>query len=239
VTSNTHPIHIKICGITNIEDARVAIEAGADLLGFILYPQSPRYITPEKMHEIIRELRDQPPISPNLPKSPPSPKISNFPALVGVFVHEPITRIQAILDQTGLDYAQLHSDETPETLAQLQGRAFKALRPTDEATALVEAARYAGLGPSGGPALMIDAYDPHAYGGTGKQADWRAAAAVVRRHRGLLLAGGLTPANVAEAIRTVRPWGVDVGSGVEAAPGRKDHEKVRAFIGRAKAAGSE
>jgi phosphoribosylanthranilate isomerase len=230
VIDNTHSIRIKICGITNLEDARAAIEAGADLLGFILYPPSPRYITPEMVYEIINDIRRQ------HAKSPYSP---NLPAFVGVIVQEPVTRIQAILEQTGLDYAQLHSDESAETLARLQGRAFKALRPTGEAMALADAARYAGLGPAGGPALLIDAYDPHAYGGTGKRSDWRAAAVVARRHCGLLLAGGLTPENVAEAIRTVHPWGVDVSSGVEAAPGRKDHEKVRAFIANTRTAGPE
>jgi phosphoribosylanthranilate isomerase len=226
--TNTKPVHIKICGITNIADARAASEAGADLLGFILYPKSPRYVPPETISLIIQALRDAHAKIPN-PQSP-------IPKFVGVFVHEPVARIRAILDQTGLDYAQLHSDEPPDALAQLQGRAFKALRPTDATTALAEAARFAGLGPASGPSLLIDAHDPHAYGGTGQQADWCAAAAVARRHPGLLLAGGLTPANVAEAVRTVRPWGVDVSSGVEATPGRKDHEKVRAFVRNCRAA---
>lgn len=210
-------IRVKICGITNLEDARVALEAGADLLGFILYPKSPRFVEPAAIADILKAIRDQSPVS-HLPKT------------VGVFVNEPAERILAILDQTGLDYAQLHSDEPPAMLAQLAGRAFKALRPTSSQEALSQAATFAPLGPPSGPTLLIDAYDPNAYGGTGQRADWKAAAAIAQRHPGLLLAGGLTPANVAAAIRTVRPWGVDVSSGVEAAPGCKDHAQVRAFI---------
>jgi phosphoribosylanthranilate isomerase len=160
--------------------------------------------------------------------SPPVPKF------VGVFVNEPAEQVADILKLTGLDYAQLHSDEPPEMLAHLGGKAFKVLRPSDAEGALPEAARFAPLGPAGGPSLLIDAYDAKAYGGTGKTANWQAAAVVAQRYPGLLLAGGLTPENVAEAIRMVQPWGVDVSSGVEAAPGRKDQAKVRAFIENAK-----
>lgn len=221
-------IHVKICGITNLEDARVAIEAGADLLGFNLYFKSPRFVEPTTIAEILKEMASQKPVP-----SPQSP-VSKPLKTVGIFVNEPIERILAVLDQTGLDYAQLHSDEPPEALAQLRGRGFKALRPTGADEALAQAATYAPLGPIGGPALLIDAYDPTTYGGTGKIADWQAAAAIARQHPGLLLAGGLTPENVAAAIRTVQPWGVDVSSGVEVAPGQKDHAKVRAFVAAAK-----
>lgn len=230
-------IQVKICGITNLADARVAVAAGADLLGFILYAKSPRYIEPEKVAEIIRDLRLEIRDWRLETSLRVQSSVSNLqpPKFVGVFVHEPIERIQQLLGETGLDYAQLHSDETPDALAALAGRAFKALRPTSHEQALAEADQFAPLGPLPGPALMIDAHDPNAYGGTGKTADWHAAAAIARQHPGLLLAGGLTPINVAAAIGIVQPWGVDVSSGVEAAPGQKDHAKVRAFIAAAKA----
>jgi phosphoribosylanthranilate isomerase len=232
-------IHVKICGITNLVDAQVAVAAGADLLGFILYPKSPRYVAPAVIREIIREIRrletgESTSLHSPVSQSPLSSLHSPLPKFVGVFVHEPVEQIAARLILCSLDYAQLHSEEPPEALAALAGRAFKAVRPTSPAEALAEAARFAPLGPTPGPALMIDAHDPTAYGGTGKTADWQAAAAVARQHPGLLLAGGLTPATVAQAIRTVQPWGVDVSSGVEARPGCKDHDKVRAFVAAAR-----
>ena len=208
---------VKICGTTNLEDALAAVEAGADLLGFILYAKSPRYVAPAMVAEIVAGVR----------AAVPAP-----PRFVGVFVNAPPDEVLAVLAQTGLDLAQLHGDEPAAALAALQGRGFKAVRPTglDDALALAEA--YAALG--AGPDLLIDAYAPHAYGGTGQRADWTAAAAVAQRVPHLLLAGGLTPENVAAAVEAVKPWGVDVASGVEASPGRKDHAKVRAFVAAAK-----
>jgi phosphoribosylanthranilate isomerase len=223
------PIQVKICGLTNLEDARVAIGAGADLLGFILFPKSPRYVSPEQVGVILQELQTQ-----RFAGEGAAATARHFPRTVGVFVNEPVEQVAQILAQTGLDYAQLHGDETPALLLRLTGRAFKALRPQDQAEALQAAQQFAPLGPPTGPTLMIDAFDPAAYGGTGKQADWHAAAAVAQQYPGLLLAGGLTPENVAAAIRTVQPWGVDVSSGVEASPGRKNHERVRAFVQAAK-----
>ena len=117
----------------------------------------------------------------------------------------------------------------------LDGRGYKALRPATGQQATVEAATYAGLGPKDGPRWLLDAYNPAAYGGTGQRADWSTAARLARSHPGLLLAGGLTPENVAAAINAVHPWGVDVASGVERARGRKDHELVRKFVETAKA----
>ena len=228
--------YIKICGITNVDDARVAIEAGADLLGFILYPKSPRYVAPVKIAEILKEIRDWRPETGAQRTGGLQTLDPSLPRMVGVFVNEPVERILAILDQTGLDYVQLHSEEPPDMLMRLAGRAFKALRPTSADEALAQAALYAPLGPPGGPTLMVDAHDPNAYGGTGKTADWQAAAALARRHPDLLLAGGLTADNVAAAIEIVQPWGVDVSSGVEVAPGKKDHRKVRAFVAAVKAA---
>lgn len=208
---------VKICGITHVADAEVALAAGADMLGFICYAKSPRYLT---LHEIIAILSELRPLPPDR-------------RTVGVFVNESVDSVRSILAWTGLDLAQLHGDESPALLQQLDNRAFKALRCTDQAAAAIGADRFGHLGPPAGPDLLLDAYHPHAYGGTGQRADWRIAAAIARKHR-LLLAGGLTPDNVAEAITQVQPWGVDVSSGVEREPGRKDHEAVRAFIAAAK-----
>lgn len=223
-------IRVKVCGITNFADARAAIEAGADFLGFILYPKSPRYIAPEQIKDLGLEIRDW------VKQAPISNLQSRLPKLVGVFVNEPAGRVGEVLDFAGLDYAQLHGDETTEMLAQLAGRAFKAIGPPDAESAQSAADRFAPGGLDNGPQLLIDAYAPIQHGGTGKKADWNAAAAVARRYPRLLLAGGLTPANVAQAIRAVRPWAVDVSSGVEASPGRKDHDAVRAFVHTAKTA---
>jgi phosphoribosylanthranilate isomerase len=219
---------VKICGLTNLDDARVAVAAGADLLGFIFYAKSPRYVAPETVAEIVRALREDKKNksisqSPNLP-------ISQSPQFVGVFVNASVAEIQAVVAQVGLDFVQLHGNETAEWFAPLAGRAYKAVRPADAEAAQTQAAHFAPLSCVAGPALLIDAYDPKAYGGTGKQTDWHVAAQLARQHPRLLLAGGLTPENVAAAIDIVRPWGVDVASGVEAEPGRKDHEKVRRFV---------
>ena len=214
--------HVKICGTTNLDDAIVATDAGADLLGFILYPRSPRYVAPEAIASIVRGLREH---------------TVRVPILVGVFVNVAPVEIQETLAMTGLDLAQLHGDEPASAFAALHGRAFKALRPATRDQALTEADLYGTLGVTAGPQLLLDAYDPRAYGGTGQKADWDAAAAVAQRFDRMLLAGGLTPENVAEAVRAVRPWGVDVASGVETAPGRKDHAAVQRFVAAAKAGG--
>lgn len=214
--------HVKICGTTNLEDAIVATDAGADLLGFILYPKSPRYVAPEVIAAIVRGLRNH---------------SVRVPILAGVFVNVAPDEILATLAATGLDLAQLHGDEPASVFAALHGRAFKALRPATRDQALAEADLYGMLGVTAGPQLLLDAYDPRAYGGTGHKADWDAAAAVARRFDRMLLAGGLSPENVAEAVRAVQPWGVDVASGVEAEPGRKDHAAVRRFVAAAKAGG--
>ena len=138
--------------------------------------------------------------------------------------------------QTGLDLAQLHGDEDAATVARLEGRAFKALRLASPEEAAILADRYAPYPAPSAPQLMVDAYSPTAYGGTGAQADWTVARTLTNRVARLLLAGGLTQANVAAAIAAVSPWGVDVGSGVEASPSRKDHAKIRAFVAAAHAA---
>lgn len=198
-------IHIKICGITSLEDARAAVEAGADYLGFNFYPPSPRVIAPERCAEITAVLERE------------HPQVRR----VGVFVNMPVEDVQAILTSCDLHLAQLHGDETPEILAACEGRAFKAFRgvPAD----------VTGFARSQAPALLVDAAVKGAYGGTGVTADWSAAAALARQHA-LLLAGGLTAENVAAAVRQVQPWGLDAASGVESAPGKKDAAKMKAFV---------
>lgn len=213
-------VKVKICGLTNLTDAQVAVDAGADFLGFILYAKSPRYIAPAQVAELLANLT----------------RPSHLQC-VGVFVNTPIDEVSRILAQTGLDLAQLHGDESAQDVATLQGRGYKALRPKDtEATAdaIAKAALYTPYPSASTPQLLIDAYHPTAYGGTGHQADWSLAEDIVQNTSRLLLAGGLTADNVQSAIAAVSPWGVDVASGVEASPGRKDHTQVRAFIANAR-----
>jgi len=222
---------VKICGLTNFEDARVVAEAGADLLGFIFYEPSPRYIKPERVREIVSGLKalelpaegqDSKPVSYN----------PNQVTCVGVFVNMPLETVSQILEFCRLDGAQLHGEEPPEMVAFFNGRAFKALRPKSAQEAAGHLQTYfpsPPLAPSDLPHVLLDAYHPHLYGGTGQVGDWSLAARIAQQYA-VMLAGSLTPANVAEAIHQVNPWGVDVSSGVEAEKGRKDHEKVRAFI---------
>ncbi len=210
---------VKICGITNLDDALCAIEAGADLLGFIFYPKSPRAVTLDLARAIIADIRAR----------APQAQRARY---VGVFVNEAPAHISQMMDVAGLDYAQLSGDESPADLAAIGCRAYKAIRAWDDDSAAFIPARAAdGFLPD----LLLDAHHPTRYGGTGQRADASVAMHLARRCR-LLLAGGLTPDNVADAIRMIRPWGVDVASGVEAQPGKKDHAKVRAFIIAAKAA---
>jgi len=208
---------VKICGLTNLDDALLALEAGADLLGFVLYPKSPRGVSVSTVAEIAQALRCAPAFQ------------QRRPALVGVFVNEPPAAIQRALDEAGLDLAQLSGHEPPDDLRALGGRAYKAVR--SEADALLPE----DVPPAHPhrPDFLLDAVHPTLYGGSGQLADWSLAAKLAARYR-LLLAGGLTPDNVAAAIRAVRPWGVDVASGVEAAPGKKDPAKLRNFIQAAK-----
>lgn len=200
-------IAVKICGITNEKDAQVAVEAGADALGFIMYRKSPRWVDAAMVKRIIATL-------------PP------FVVPVGVFVNEEANVVRELMDTCGFGLAQLHGDE-PAAYCQDLGRpAMKAVRLKDRGTFLALAEFHGRANVRG---FVIDAFSDHAYGGTGHTVDWNLAAEVARSSP-VLLAGGLTPDNVAEAIRHVRPYGVDVSSGVEASPGKKDHAKVQAFI---------
>ena len=195
---------VKICGIKTVTDALAAMDAGADLIGFNFYPKSPRYIDVGTCRDIMSVMRRYGHIT-----------------YVGVFVNASVEEIRATIDTCGLSLAQLHGDETPEMLNTLDGKAFKAFRgvPAD----------VNGFARSESPALLVDAAVKGVYGGSGVTADWSAAAELAKKCP-LLLAGGLTPENVAEAVRRVRPWGVDVASGVETRTGEKDAAKISAFV---------
>ena len=228
---------VKICGITSYEDALCAAGAGADYLGFIFFKKSPRYVTPEAAGEITSRLTGH--ISASAPRPATGAGSRPLPRFIGVFVNEALAVVEETIQRAHLDYAQLHGEEPPAMLEALNGRGFKALRPTSAAEAGIDAEWYADLGPKDGPQLLIDAYDPKEYGGTGKRADWNAAADLCQTCPRLVLAGGLTPHNVAAAVEAVRPWAVDVSSGVEIKPGSKDPDKVRAFVSSAKGRGQQ
>lgn len=214
---------VKICGIARIEDALAAVDAGAEMLGFNFFPKSPRYVAPEHATEMARSVRS------HLP-NPESVR------LVGVFVNAPLAEVRRIVATATLDFAQLHGDEDMEYLKGLSGVGFRVVRPQTLHEALAGAATFAPLAPQqeDAPSLLLDAYSKAGYGGTGERTDWAWAAEVAQATPRLLLAGGITAVNVAEAIRVVRPWGVDVASGVESSPGIKDHAQIRAFIHAAK-----
>lgn len=212
---------VKICGITNLEDALVASDAGADYLGFVFYPPSSRAVDPHSVRKIAYHLLER----------------TQRPRLVGVFVDQSAEAIAATLDYCWLDLAQLSGDEAPSLIndvaSPLYGRCYKALRPLATAEAEAEAERYlppALPHPPSRPALLVDSYHPTMRGGTGETGDWLLSARLARNIPGLMLAGGLTVENVSEAVREVRPFAVDVASGVEASPGKKDHALVRRFI---------
>lgn len=200
-------VRVKICGITNIEDALQAVEAGADALGFVFHEKSPRYVFPEQAAAIVKAL-------------PP------FVQAVGLFVNAEPDFVNATLDQCRLDLAQLHGDEPPEYCDQVNRRVMKAFRVKDiESLDPIKNYRVAGH--------LLDAWSPAAYGGTGLTFNWDIAK-IAEKYGPVILAGGLTPDNVRQAVERVAPYAVDVSSGVEAAPGKKDPEKVREFIRQAK-----
>ena len=202
---------VKICGLTNLEDALLAVDCGASALGFV-FADSPRRISPDQAREIVRGL-------------PP------FVATVGVFVDERPSRVAEIAAQVGLAAVQLHGAEPPSALAQLgQWRVIKALHPR-KAADLEQLAGY-----STASAFLLDTYRPERAGGTGEAFDWTLARKAKDFGRPLILAGGLTVENVSEAIALVRPFAVDVCTGVEARPGRKDRDKVARFIAAAREA---
>ncbi len=204
------PPKVKICGITRVEDALAAVRLGADALGLNFWPGSKRYIAPAEARDIVRRL-------------PP------FVAAVGVFVNPTRDEVLRAQDASGIGVVQLHGDEPPALCASIPFPVVKAIRVTD-ARALAALSSYEVR------AFLLDA-SCAGYGGGGVAFDWRLAATAVAGEVPVILAGGLHPGNVAEAIRAVQPWAVDVATGVESAPGVKDSEKMRLFIENAKEEG--
>jgi phosphoribosylanthranilate isomerase len=204
-------VRVKICGVTNAEDAGLAVRCGADLIGLNFYPRSPRCVTLASALE-IRAV------------------IPATVQCVGVFVNAERQQIADLIERVPLDLIQFHGDEPPDALLGWRCKTIKAVRiaPDDPLPGVRQIpAQY----------LLLDTHRAGRYGGTGETFGWeRIASLIPRQEERLILAGGLTPDNVASAIRTVRPWAVDVASGVEATPGRKDPEKLRAFITNAKTA---
>jgi phosphoribosylanthranilate isomerase len=205
-------VKVKICGITNWKDAKHAIHEGADLLGFNFFERSPRYIEPARARRIVRRL----------PK-----RVS----AVGVFVNEGERRILEIARAVGLDYLQLHGDETPATVARLE-RSFPVIKAV-RVRKPFRAARLARFRDAN--ALLLDGFDRRLRGGTGKTFDWAIARRAKRRGR-IFLAGGLTPENIGQAIRAAKPYAVDVCSGVESRPGKKDAGRMNKLMSAVKAA---
>jgi len=200
-------VKIKICGITNLDDALTAVRYGADALGFVFYPQSPRAITPDKAKGIIKRL-------------PP------FVSTVGVFVDEDIDKLIEIVKETGLGVIQLHGSEDDgycQVLNNLNKKVIKAIKVKDLTD--LEPLRHYSVS-----AFLLDTYSPDSIGGTGRIFNWEIALEA-KRFGDIILAGGLTPENIEDAIKMVQPYGVDVASGVEGnVKGKKDYRKLRLFI---------
>lgn len=196
-------VRVKICGITNIDDALNAVQLGADALGFVFAP-SPRQVVASKIKVIIEKL-------------PP------WVSAVGVFVNEKPERVLQIVNQTGLDWVQLHGEESPDYCRELGLKVIKSLRVKDRSS-LGKIPEFSVSG------ILLDTYDPALFGGTGKGFNWDLGVEAKKFDKPIILAGGLNPENVAEAISKVQPYGVDVSSGVESSPGKKDYEKMKQFM---------
>ena len=197
------PVRVKVCGTTRLKDALLAVECGADAIGFIFYRKSPRCVTLKTAKEICSKL-------------PP------FVHRVGVFVNETAENVNRIADRCGLDAVQLHGDESPAFCKKIRCRVIKAVRVQD-AGSLKGLSRYAVDG------FLLDTYQEDQRGGTGKVFDWTLAQRA-KRYGPVIIAGGLNPRNVKAAIKQVQPYGVDVSSGVEQSPGKKDPKKLKAFL---------
>ncbi|MBL8091018.1 MAG: phosphoribosylanthranilate isomerase [Anaerolineales bacterium] len=193
---------IKICGIKTIHDALAAMNAGADMIGFNFYPKSPRYVEVGQCRDIMFVMRKY-----------------GHVKYVGVFVNSSVEDILAAMGTCGLSFAQLHGDESVEMLQALEGKSFKAFRGRVDEQLIVK----------NEPAFLIDAQVKDVYGGSGVKADWKMASELAKKYS-FLLAGGLTPENVTDAVSRVKPWGVDVASGVESSPGVKDEAKMIEFV---------
>ena len=196
-------VKIKICGMTQLKDALFAIEQGADAVGFIFYKKSPRSTTMKTVRDIILKL---PPLA----------------GTVGVFVDETVERVNKVADYCGLDMVQLHGDESPAFCRKIHRRVIKAFRVKDFQS-LKKLQKYSVSG------FLLDTFSDNLHGGTGKTFDWNLVLPA-KKIGPVILAGGLTPSNIRQAVSQVRPYGVDVCSGVEKSPGVKDPEKVRAFL---------
>ena len=197
---------LKICGITRVEDAEHAVEHGATALGFIFWPASSRYIAPSRAAAIVA-------------------RVPSSVATVGVFVNEPVPAIRRAVEESGISTVQLHGDEPVSYAAELRQPLLRALGVEEAVTTTWPPET----------TILLDAADRNRRGGTGTRVDWEVAGSVARMRR-VVLAGGLSPENVEAAIAQVVPWGVDVSSGVEAAPGVKDPARVTAFLERARLA---
>jgi len=193
-------VKVKICGITNYEDAAAAMDMGADLLGFNFYPKSPRFVPPEKAMQIIN-------------------KLPGFIDIAGVFVNDSLENIQKTISLCRLDWVQLHGDESPQfcrSFLSLNVKTMKALRVKDQ-NDIEQAENFFT------DAILLDAFHPEKYGGTGISFDWNIVGHIGKR---VFLAGGINPDNAASAVK-LGVYGIDICSGIEAAPGKKDHKKMR------------
>ncbi len=197
------PVRVKVCGTTRLKDALLAVECGADAIGFIFYKKSPRCVTLKTAKEICSKL-------------PP------FVHRVGVFVNETAETVNRIAGRCGLDAVQLHGDESPAFCKKIRHRVIKAIR-VQNAGSLKGLSNYTVDG------FLLDTFKEDQWGGTGKVFDWTLAQRA-KRYGPVIIAGGLNPRNVKEAIRQVQPYGVDVSSGVEQSPGKKDPKKLKAFL---------
>lgn len=206
------PVHVKICGVTSIDDALMCADLGASAIGLNFVPSSSRFVEHTRAKEIVARLKARP----------------TKPLIVGVVADLEIAQMLRLKEDVGLECLQLHGNEPPSTLAPLLPHAYKAVRVASRADVDV-AATY------GGDHVLVDAKVGQALGGTGETFDWSLVTALARSRR-LTLAGGLTPDNVAAAIRIVEPFCVDVASGVESAPGKKDRSRVEAFIQQTRSA---
>ena len=214
---------VKICGTTNLVDALAALESGADALGFIFVEESKRRVDPDFAKEIIAELPEG-------------------PQVFGVFVNEPASYVAEVAREVGLTGVQLHGEESPQQVSSIRQATedlqLKIIKAIPASTVQQHTLGYFAGGEELVDAIMVDSGSEQKRGGTGKPFDWMRAAASIaelQRKNKVIIAGGLTPANVSAAVALLRPWGVDAVTGLESEPGKKDHAKLRAFISAVRA----
>ncbi len=222
---DSHHMRVKICGIRNLDDASVAAEAGADYIGMVFVPERRRRITPQEAKVIVEGVRAS---------------SGSVPRIVGLFADQSVEEVSGIIDYCGLDLVQLCGQETVKYAGELGCGVIKVVHVAESATADDDSGtgarvkEFSGLG----HLVTLDRFVEGIQGGTGQGFDWGVATSLSRAGHPFLLAGGLTPENVAEAITTVNPWGVDVSSGVET-DGNKDHTKIRLFLNNARNAAAK